>query len=275
MINLVENRKLYVVKPTIPSGTEKIDYSVYVDNVLVFVGSSKYFGGDYEVDLSDFIESKILSYPVSEEAMGGASSIIIRVVFSYDNGTTETKYGSYEPYIISSAVIPEPAYFSSATYIRLGNSQVWGEGPDPTDPTQTIMYHLKIPVKTYNGYVVGKTINNIEKTTYIDRNGNSHNGGVVNNYEIECYLDSDALNVTSKNNDMIYEKVIMALQSAGVFWLSLGEGVNIKGLDRDNYGNNRLDLLGRVKDIEKVELYSTYSTTNKVPSLKITFEIYN
>lgn len=39
-------------------------------------------------------------------------------------------------------------------------------------------------------------------------------------------------------------------------------------------GYGYIEMEGRVKDVEKVEVSSSYSVEKKLPSLKITFEVY-
>lgn len=268
MINLSTERNKFIIVPNVPTGTSRIDYNVYVDGVLTFVGSSKYFGDDgchaYHIDISDYIETKILS---DGSGAGGLSDIAIRVEWSYDGVPTQVSYYTWSPDTISSTYLP-PLNTNNNTFIALGNCPICCLSGNQR-------MHLDIPLKVYNGYVVGKTINTIDKITYINKYGDSYNGGASNSFEIECYMDSDSLNVTT-NNDMIYEKVIMALQTAGVSYLNLDKGpTSIKGIERPNSLYQRKVLWGKVKDVEKVELYSRYNTTNKVPSLKITYEIYN
>lgn len=246
MINSSTNRGKWILKPTIPSGTELIDYNVYVNDTLTFVGHTKYFGGDYEVDMSDYIETKILA---------GSSSVSLRVVFTFDNGSsTTTQVLSWTPESISITPINTS---STDAYIELFNS-----GYVINSST------VKVPLNVYNGYIVGKTVNNLEKITYIDRYSDTHNGGMTNKYELECYIDPCWLQVTT-DDDYVYEQLMMALQYAGKAELHLGSGIGIKGLSAWS-----TTIEGRVKDIEKIELYSQYSTSKRVPSLKIIFEIY-
>ena len=71
-------------------------------------------------------------------------------------------------------------------------------------------------------------------------------------------------------DDLEYEKLFLALQNSKITTLDL-VNVTISGIE---FGSNIEQLIGRVKDIEKIETYSSYSTDKKVPSYKITFEVY-
>ena len=180
MINCSSNRSRWILVPTVPSGTSLISYDVYVNNTLVFVGNTKYFGGTYEVDMSDFIETQIYA---------GSSSVVVRVVFTYDGSTTQTMTLTWTPESIS--ITPIDTTQSGIAYLELINSGFTINSGNPN-----------IPLRVYNKRLVGKTTNKLDKITYIDRYSDNHNGGVSNRYEVECYIDSDWLPVKTVTNWM-------------------------------------------------------------------------
>lgn len=129
-------------------------------------------------------------------------------------------------------------------------------------------YDIKIPLKVENGVLKGKTINNFDKTTYINKYGDTYNSSVTNRWELECYIDEEFVK-TMTGADFVYEDVMLACQSARNAYLTgMGKISGFAELD----GSEALEC--RVKDIERVETYSRYNGTNKVPSLKITLEIH-
>lgn len=254
MINLSVLRGKYILKPDIPVGTEEITYEVIMNNTLIFVGKSRYFGGTYEVDCSDFIETYLRK---------GEQTASLNVRFIYDGGTSQTLSLSWSPDYINLPAI-DPAIDtteSSYAYIELSNSGfLIGDS--------TTNYPVRIPLDVKNGVLSGKTINRLDKTTYIDRYADIHNGGMTNHYELECYIDPCWLEVTT-GNDLEYEKLMLAMQNADSSTLKV-KGYKISGM---NFFFTA-QMPGRVKDVEKIETYSSYSTNKKVPSYKITFAIY-
>ena len=250
MINLSTVRGKYILKPDIPVGTEEITYEVTINSTLIFVGKSRYFGGTYEVDCSDFIETYLRK---------GRQTASLNVRFIYDGGTSQTLSLSWSPDYINLPAIDTTE--SSYAYIELSNSGfLIGDS--------TTNYPVRIPLDVRNGVLSGKTINRLDKVTYIDRYADVHNGGMTNHYELECYIDSCWLEVTT-GNDLEYEKVMLAMQNADSSILKV-KGYKISGMDLFSTAQ----MPGKVKDVEKIETYSSYSTNKKVPSYKITFEIY-
>ena len=250
MINLSTVRGKYILKPSVPEGTEEITYEVTINNTLIFVGKSRYFGGTYEVDCSDFIETYLRK---------GEQTASLNVRFIYDGGTSQTLSLSWSPDYINLPAIDTTE--SSYAYIELSNSGF-------LIGNSTTNYPVRIPLDVKNGVLSGKTINRLDKTTYIDRYADIHNGGMTNHYELECYIDPCWLEVTT-GNDLEYEKLMLAMQNADSSILN-AKGCKISGMDLFSTAQ----MPGRVKDVEKIETYSSYSTNKKVPSYKITFEIY-
>ena len=250
MVNLSSVRGKYILKPSVPEGTEEITYEVTINNTLIFVGNSKYFGGTYEVDCSDFIETYFRK---------GEQTVKLNVVFTYDGGSTQTLSLTWYPDFLNLPVIDITG--NSYAYIELSNSGfLIGD--------LTTNYPIRIPLDVKNGIISGKTINKLDKTTYIDRYADIHNGGMTNHYELECYIDPCWLEVTT-GNDLEYEKLVLAMQNAGSASLN-AKGCKISGIKP--FFETKLP--GRVKDVERIETYSSYSTNKKVPSYKIVFEIY-
>ena len=239
------------MKPTIPDGTEVINYTVIMNEEVIFVGKSRYFGGDYEVDCSDFFDSYI-------SKVGSAiSSVSITVNFTFDDNPTVRAYTiSWQAELMN---LPEVNPSLDGAYLNLVNSGFI---------TETSLY-VTVPLSCTNGILDGKTINRLEKVNYIDRYGDTHNGSMTNHYELECYVDPCWFSVTT-GDDLEYEKLFLALQNSKITTLDL-VNVTISGIE---FGSNIEQLIGRVKDIEKIETYSSYSTDKKVPSYKITFEVY-
>lgn len=250
MINLSAFRGKYILKPDIPVGTEEITYEVILNNTLIFVGKSRYFGGTYEVDCSDFIETYLKK---------GEKTVSLNVRFTYNGGITETLSLSWSPDYINLPAISTTE--SSYAYIELSNSGF-------LIGNTTTNYPVRIPLDIKNGVLSGKTINRLDKTTYIDRYADIHNGGMTNHYELECYIDPCWLEVTT-GNDLEYEKLMLAMQNADSTTLN-AKGCKISGMNLFFTAQ----IPGRVKDVEKIETYSSYSTNKKVPSYKIVFEIY-
>ena len=250
MINLSTVRGKYVLKASVPVGTKEITYEVTINNTLIFVGKSRYFGGTYEVDCSDFIETYFRK---------GEQTVTLNVVFTYDGGSTQTLSLTWYPDFINLPVIDTTG--NSYAYIELSNSGfLIGD--------LTTNYPIRIPLDVKNGIISGKTINKLDKTTYIDRYSDIHNGSMTNHYELECYIDPCWLEVTT-GNDLEYEKLVLAMQNAGSASLN-AKGCKISGMKPFFL----TQLPGRVKDVERIETYSSYSTNKKVPSYKIVFEIY-
>ena len=252
MINYSTNRSKYIVKPTVPSGTEVVNYTVIMNQEVIFVGRSRYFGGDYEVDCSDYFESYIAKQTTN------VNSVSVTVNFTFDDDPTVTAITcSWTPDTLN---LPEPAAAAPFAHLVLTNCGFLMEGG----------VSVRIPLSVTNNILDGKTINHLEKVNYIDRYGDSHNGSMTNHYELECYVDPCWIDVKTKD-DFEYVKVALALQGSQKTVL-YGLGVGISGMDVNTSTGFLME--GKVKDIEQIETYSSYSTNKKVPSYKITFEIY-
>ena len=142
------------------------------------------------------------------------------------------------------------------------NTTIGGSAQNSEAPTDIV-----VPLVVVNGKIKGKTTDNLNKITYMDRYGDTHNSVMTNNYEVECYIDPDWLSVKT-GDDLVYEKVMIALQNAKKTYLC--SNAAISGIDC----TSSFVLEGRVKDVEKVETYSSYNTSNRIPTYKITFEVY-
>lgn len=249
MININTVRGRYILKPTVPAGTTSIQYTVSIGGNLIFLGRSKYFGGTYEVDCSDWLESYIAKQTST------VTSVTVTVVFSYSGGTTQTMTLTWAPYVINREEI---TFTGTYAYLALTNCGFVFYGGTP----------IKVPLSVTNGILDGKTIDNLDKITYMDRYGDKHNGSITNHYELECYIDPCWLSVET-GEDIEYEKVMLALQGSLKTTL-VAYNVKISGMT----GTSVITTEVRVKDVEKIDTYSSYSTDKKVPSYKITLEIY-
>lgn len=255
MINISTDRKFFIITPDMPQGTEEVYYEVYVDGSLVFTGKSGNFGGrfDYEVDVTDFVEAQLAKTPALNPAR-----VQVVVDFYYDDPdrtNPDTYSMAWAPEVINL-----PSNWSSGAWIQLANCGF----------TLNQGMAVEIPLMVRNGLVEGKTINKLTKVKHMDRYGDEYNSSVSNRYEIECYIDPSWLKVTTRN-DLEYAKLELAMQNALTSWLILSKGVDISGIKP---ANSALSMKGRVKDVEKVETQSSYSVSEKVPTYKITFELY-
>lgn len=253
MIDISTNRstRKYILKPTVPEGTEVISYDVTIGGVLIFSGQSRYFGGDYEVDCSDWIESYISNQTTN------VTTVVVNLRFTFVGSTTQTMTYSYQynPYVLDKNEPGTTAPYLNLTLLNCGFLYRGNTG-------------ISIPLMLSGTRLVGKTINKLEKTNYVDRYGDTHNGSMTNHYEIECFIDPCWL-YTETGDDDDYEKVMLALQGSKKTTM-VGSGVKISGME--DY--NTIYMEGRIKDIEKVETSSSYSVGNKVPTYKIVFEVY-
>ena len=125
-----------------------------------------------------------------------------------------------------------------------------------------------IPLTVKNNMLKGKTIDNLNKITYMDRYGDTHNSLMSNKYEVECFIDPEWLSVKS-GDDINYSKLMLACQGARKAYLCCNM-TGISGVET----TGSFVVEGRVKDVEKIETWSTYSSGKKTPNLKITFEFY-
>lgn len=255
MINISSNRGKYVIKPTVPTGTENIQYNVVIGTDLIFVGKSKYYGGDYEVDCSDFLESYIAKKALQAVII---TSVELHIDFNFDSSSTQSYTINWTP---TQIYLPAPAPVLGDPYAHLiltNSGFMFSTNPGS----------MQIPLSFTNGILDGKTINRLDKVTYMDRYGDYHNGGLTNHYELECYIDPCWLSVVT-GNDLEYEKVIMAMQNSPLTTLVMN-GVGISGMET----TTAVTMKCKVKDIEKIETYSSYSVSKRVPSYKITIEVY-
>ena len=273
MINYTTNRSKYILKPTVPAGTTDISYTVSIGGNLVFLGKTKYFGGDYEVDCSDWIDAYIASKSQIGRPMTRLMQIIVTVVFTYSGGTSQTMTLTWEPDLINLEDIIIPPYVDDSTppYACL---MLLNSGFYINDPAYD---YLIIPLSFHNKILDGKTINHLDKVTYTNKYGDVQNLSVSNYYEIECFIDPCWLHVETglrnyqfQHVDIEYEKVMLALQSAPYSLLKTYL-VNISGIEW-HIEPRTADV--HIKDVEKIETYSSYSTDKKVPTLKITLEAF-
>lgn len=279
MIDIKAHRGMYVFTPAIPVGTESINYEVSIGGDLIFVGHTKYFGGTYEIDSRDWFDSYIWNQTQADTLV---TSVTLSIAFTFydEDGTTistSTLSKTWQPIMLGLTPPPQPADYSK-TYcnIELLNCGFIFNGG----------VKVRVPLQVCGTKLVGKTINKLEKITYVDKYGDTHNGSMSNSYELECFIDPDWLNVKT-NGDMNYEMIALALQGAQKSTLKgCGEGgftpIQISGMDTvyvNPGGGGTMPLQyfnipGRVKDVKKVETYSSYSNKKKLPTIKVTFEIY-
>lgn len=265
MINTSTDRSKYIVSPTdtqIFESAYEIQYTITIANTVVFVGKSRNFYDpndfrtSYQVDCRDFIEAYI------DKQINHITSVGVSVLFEFFDSTgssigTETKTITWNPEEIS---VLNPTL--SGTYAIL-----WMLNPGFTAIGGS---QLMIPLSVKNGLIEGKTINKLEKTDWTDKYGDIHNGTTTNHYEVECFIDPCWLGVRTKD-DLAYEKIMLALQNSKrtILWY---QGCNISGMTPSNT-NAAYDV--HIKDVERIETYSSYSGNQKVPTYKITIEIYN
>lgn len=253
MINISSDRGKYVIKPNVPAGTENIEYNVVIGSDLVFIGKSKYYGGDYEVDCSDFLESYIAKKALEPMII---TSVVLHIDFIFDSSSVQSYYINWTP---TEIFLPIPVLGDQYAYLTLTNSGFMFS----TSPGI-----VQIPLSFTNGVLDGKTINKLDKVTYMDRYGDYHNGGLTNHYELECFIDPCWMSVVT-GDDLEYEKVMMAMQNSPLTTLVL-KGVGISGMKT----TTTVSMNCKVKDIEKIETYSSYSVSKRIPSYKITIEVY-
>lgn len=263
MINITQNRKRYIARPTVPSGTDRIEYQVSISDSTIFIGKTRYFGGTYEVDCSDWIESYIDG---QEKAGNQVFSVTVTINFAFI-GSTYTTSTSTITWSAEGTNLPMPVQDSSCPYLYIELSNCGFIHYDATTSK------FKVPLLCKGGRLVSTSSDKLEKVNYIDRYGDSHNGSMTNRYEIECFIDPDWLNINAGYMGGVnYYHVMLALQNAkSAVMKSFGNDfINIPGM----MTSSTTSLEGKVKDVEKIDVRSTYSTNNRVPTLKITFEVY-
>ena len=276
MIDINAHRGMYVITPAIATDTDRITYLVSVAGSEVFAGQTRYFGGTYEIDTRDWLDS----YLAKQTTQVNSVTVSVAVTCYDEDDTvlsTHTYTLTWKPEMLGLSAPPQPSDYST-TYcnIELLNCGFEFNGHTP----------VRVPLMIDGLTLRGKTINNLEKVTYMDKYGDTHNGSTTNSYELECFIDPDWLNVKT-NSDLEYEKVMLALQCAQKSTLKgCGAGgfdaIKISGMFTayipSTPGGTRplqfFEIPGRVKDVKKIETYSAYSNTKKVPTIKITFEIY-
>lgn len=264
MINVTQDRDKYILKPTVPANTDRIDYEVTIDSNVVFVGKTRYFGGDYEVDCTDWIESYIDSKSRTDIQVG---QITVYVTFTFWGSTYSqtTMSCSYHP---EGTNLPVPLDDENCRYLYLELSNCGFVHYD----SQYVKF--RVPLLCRDKKLIGGAVNRLEKVKYIDRYGDDHNGVTTNKYEIECYVDPDWLNINTPSYGINnYRDVMLALQnSKNTIMRSFGTGdfIKIPGIDTASMTY----LEGKVKDMEQVEVRSSYDAGHRLPTLKIIFEVY-
>lgn len=279
MINLSITRGKYILKPTVPADTETVDYTVsvggeYFDfNVdkttiqpsVVFVGKTRYFGGNYEVDCSDWIDGFITKY--MGDGTNSVTKCTVSIDFTYTDvnnlSSGQTMSLTWTPDIIN---LEHPSWDNSCGG---GLLMLYNSGFELIDGAAGPVI---IKLNSIAGRLIGTATNKIEKTNYMDKYGDTHNAFATNRYEIECYVDPDWFQVGEYSGG-IYNQLMTAMQTSRKTYLknSLGSVLRINGIPGS--GGN-VNLEGRVKDVDKVDVYSIYSPDRKVPTMKITFEVY-
>lgn len=285
MINIGVDRNKYILNiKTIPNiqtllmDCESISYQVTVSGeldgvisipaVVVYAGSSRYFGGDYEIDVSDWIDTFLTKYTYADVNGGGyydhcvtSCTVVIDLEFHKTSGASSSSSMTYvwEPDPFGIAYPVDTTTCGGAKLLLYNTGWAHYDEPDK---------ELCIPLWV-NGYILkGKTIDKFVKTNYMDKYGDYHNGSVENRFEIECYMDPDWLDVHKDVYD--YGVVMAAMQASKRTYLKGVNFLTIKGMG----SSGSVSLEGRVKDVESVEVYSSYNSDRRVPSLKITFEVY-
>lgn len=265
MINNTTNRTKYIVRPTtVPETTYEIQYTVTIGGNTIFIGRSRYFydvndfRNVYEVDCSDFLDSYIT------KQINNITSVTLSVTFVfYDSSGTqldsETKTVTWTP---EATNLPRPDMLSGQYAI------LYTQNSGFTNSDGSIF----IPLSIKNGVLEGKTINKLEKITFMDKYGDIHNGSVTNHYEVECFVDPCWLGSVKTKGDLDYERVMLMIQNSKrtILWC---QDCNISGITPSSVNNWNCDV--HIKDVERIETYSSYSGNQKVPTYKITIEIYN
>lgn len=253
MINYTSYRDKYIVSLTVPTGTQVITYEVIMYGSTVFYGQMNYGGtGKFELDCSDWIESWIAAQT------NDVTSCSLTVNVRFDGGSTQARTVTWTPSILTMLPISHAQDKYGELYLINSGFRLYANTA------------MKIPLMVENESLKGKTIDNLEKVTYTDKFGNKHNASSRNRYEIECYVDPDWL-ATATNKDVDYAGVMLACQGALRAVLTV-QDIKISGM---YLTSNNVQLNGRVKDIERVETRSRYTSSTPLPTYKITFEVYN
>ena len=264
MINIKKYRGEFILHPTVPTGTETIDYQVRVNSTVVYAGQTRWFGDEYTVDLKDWIDS----YITREEAAGRQVyqvTVVVDFVYTDEDNISSGQSIQYTwtPEVLG-ADLPMPVQSQTCPrmYIELSNSGFIHYDQQTSK--------VKIPLMCQKGRLICRNRNRLIKTTYMDKYGDTHNGSMDNRYELEVYVDPDWLGVQSSNNSYRYECVMLALQNALSASMKCEYFITIPGF----FSSSTTDMPGRVKDIESVDVRTYYNADHKVPTLKITYEIY-
>lgn len=266
MINISTNRKKYIVRPTQSQtleSTYEIQYVVSISGSTIFTGRARYFGNQsdfnsvFEVDCSDFIDAYIA------KQINNISSVTVSVAFTFYNSSgssigSETLPVTWAP---EATNLPRPDMTSAYALLYTQNS-----GFTNSDGS------TYIPLSIKNGVLEGKTINKLEKNTFMDRYGDTHNGSMTNHYEVECFVDPCWLGSVKTKGDLDYERVMLMLQNSQRTILYC-QYCNISGITPSPINSWNCDC--HIKNVERIETYSSYSGNQKVPTYKITIEIYN
>lgn len=267
MINITSTQKRNIWTPNIPSTWDEIDYRVFrqYQGDLIFQGRCVNTG-DFQLDMNDWIEQiwdetdTRLSYTpqslyVTAQRAGGSPVDMVSSYFSTDRMDTG---------IISN---PTPNARPGHFDIIFQNSDF--KGYTTTGQTE---YNVKIPLQSINGVLNGKTINKLDKVTYTDKFGDTHNSMADNHIEVECYVDASYLakylNIRTGDDEKYNQLMMMAQTARNVILKGNGK---ISGISQ---GGSLRELYCRVKDVEQTETHFRYSVTNHIPTLKFTLEIY-
>lgn len=126
----------------------------------------------------------------------------------------------------------------------------------------------------------GFTTNSYNQTTYKDKYDDTYVVQLDNKKTITCYIDPEWFSVTTNKNRLNYVLLKDAMYSSRLTYLQTAvKTINNKKAEINGLTNPDDDdfafLYGRIKSVEDVKIPSKYSSNGeKMPSLKIEFEIY-
>lgn len=257
MIDISNQQRKNIWKPTIPDTWDGIVYKVYSNSQSIaplFQGKA-INNDDFEIDVTDWIEQEW-------NRTGDATFVLPSPLYVVVENSADSSENIGEVFSMDKNASTIPPYTATdETYMTLTF-----KNSDFKDNNGG--YDISIPLQVCNGILRGKTINNITKTTYMDRYNDIHNSTATNKIELECYVDSDWLH-TLTGSDRKYTEIMMVAQTA--------RGTHLNGNAQISGFNMVTDISNlncRVKDIQKIETYSRYNQSHPIPSLKITIEIY-